>query len=79
MHSHLLPRERSNEKDKHMWNFDRPISRAPDMNLPELRVADLAKPSAPVQPSARQQRSPARKVRLNLPSTHVPLFHAWRP
>lgn len=20
-----------------------------------------------------------RRVRLNLPSTHVPLFHAWRP
>jgi hypothetical protein len=20
-----------------------------------------------------------RKIRLNLPSTHVPLFHAWRP
>jgi hypothetical protein len=20
-----------------------------------------------------------RTVRLNLPSTHVPLFHAWRP
>lgn len=62
-----------------MWNIDRPISRAPDMNLPEFRVADLKKASTPAQPRARGLRSAARKVRLNLPSTHVPLFHAWRP
>jgi hypothetical protein len=26
-----------------------------------------------------RNRSATRRVRLNLPSTHVPLFHAWRP
>lgn len=25
------------------------------------------------------RRREGRKVRLNLPSTHVPLFHAWKP
>jgi hypothetical protein len=24
-------------------------------------------------------RGALRRVRLNLPSSHVPLFHAWRP
>ncbi len=28
-------------------------------------------------PNVRRRRY--RTIRLNLPSTHVPLFHAWRP
>jgi hypothetical protein len=29
------------------------------------------------EPEARDLRRP--EVRLNLPATHVPLFHAWKP
>lgn len=36
----------------------------------------LATPDSKFRPG---RNSPTRKVRLNLPSTHVPLFHAWRP
>ncbi len=31
--------------------------------------------AAPVQLAPK----PERRIRLNLPSSHVPLFHAWRP
>jgi hypothetical protein len=58
-----------------MWNQDRPIALSPDFAVPDLRQADralFASEAAPLRPRTR-------KVRLNLPSTHVPLFHAWKP
>jgi hypothetical protein len=69
----LLPfcclRRGSNKKDKASCGTS--IASSPshrDMNLASSWIA-----SNPAQP----QRTA--KVRLNLPSTHVPLFHAWRP
>lgn len=58
-----------------MWNQDRPIALSPDFPVPDLRQTDRAHFVSEAAPL----RARTRKVRLNLPSTHVPLFHAWRP
>jgi hypothetical protein len=62
-----------------MWNPDRTIAQSPDMPVPELRVADFAAQARFVGEDKPAFRKSGRTVRLNPLSTHVPLFHAWKP
>jgi hypothetical protein len=51
----------------------------PTMAITDTRDAGAAFRTSPIATPARRILRKAPKIRLSLPSTDVPLFHAWRP